>query len=163
MTKPASIEALPEPAIVQPAALEPVLESEPAIVESEPVIEPVMQVKLRLVPKNVPKNVTPKHEVPSTLERGEKICIDCGLPYPLDAFYTKNATKDGRQSRCRECDKKRRTEYNQGLHVKASEQDDRERDAARKRASEATVSAGKSPPYVYKGISGGFLIYGYVK
>jgi hypothetical protein len=123
---------------------------EPAV--PEPVIEPV---KLRLV--------RDKYEVPDKLERGEKICIDCGFPYPLTGFYTNSSTKDGRQSRCKECDKKRRTEYNQGLHVKASEQDNHERDASRKRASEVVQASGKAPAYVYKGVSGGFLIHGYVK
>lgn len=141
-----STSTLPEPSplpVIQESVTEPVV---------EPEVEPV---KLRLV--------RDKFEVPEKLERGEKICIDCGLPYPLAAFYTSSSTKDGRQSRCKECDKKRRTEYNQGLHVKASEQDGYEREASRKRASEATSAAGKAARYTYKGVSGGFLIHGYVK
>lgn len=161
MTEPISTEELPldQPVIPEP---EPAIveQPEPAVVEPEPAVEPVAEpVKLRLVPQKYDK-----YEVPNSIERGEKICIDCGFPYPRDAFYTNSSTKDGRQSRCKECDKKRRTEYNQGLHVKASEQDDHERGAARKRASEVVQAAGnKVPPYTYKGVSGGFLIYGFVK
>jgi hypothetical protein len=120
-------------------------------------IEP-LPVKLRVVPQKYDK-----YEVPVRLERGEKICIDCQLPYPRDAFYTNSATKDGHQSRCKECDKKRRTEYNRGLHVKASERDDYIREATRKQAMEAVSVVVADKPYAYEGVSGGFLIFGYVR
>jgi len=150
---------------VRPGFFEPPLAAE--LSPAEPVTEPdvpvlaatVVPVKLRLVPQRYGK-----YEVPDGIERDEKICIDCGFPYPLGAFYTNTATKDGRQSRCKECDKKRRTEYNRGLHVKVSERDDYVRDGARKQAMEATVpAAAADKPYIYKGVSGGFLIYGFVK
>lgn len=116
-------------------------------------------IKLRLLSKNAPN---------TGLERGEKICIDCELPYSLkDGFYVNSSAKDGRQSRCKECDNKRRAEHNQGLHVKASEKADFDLEISRKRALEAvaTVSGSekKAAPYEYKGVSGGFLIYGYVR
>jgi hypothetical protein len=133
-------------------------QSEPTPIEaasSEPAIEFEEPVKLRLV--------RDKFEVPNKLERGEKICVDCGLPYPLAAFYTSSSSKDGRQSRCKECDNKRRAEHNQGLHVRASAQNDFVRETSRKRAAEVAAAAGKAAPYTYKGATGGFLIFGYVK
>jgi hypothetical protein len=152
-------------AVVRMSGLEraAVRESESKVTEQsaetakELAVEPLSPVKLRLIPR------PNKYEVPDTIERDEKICIDCEFPYPLGAFYTNTATKDGRQSRCKECDKKRRTEYNQGLHVKTDAQDEYIREASRKRACEMNGGMGKAAPYVYKGVSGGFLIYGYVR
>ena len=120
---------------------------------SEPV-EPAPSARLRIVKKD-------RFEPPASLERGEKICIDCGLPYPLAAFYTSTSSRDGRQSRCKECDNKRRTEHNQGLHMRPEVQQASEQKVARKLAMTSSPTAGK--PYSYEGVRGGFLIYGYVK
>lgn len=170
----------PESEMIGPVVEEPKLEPVVGAPESEPshvkIAEPINSssrlsplrsdlarssqgsIKLRLLHKNAPN---------TGLERDEKICIDCELPYPRDAFYTNSSAKDGRQSRCKECDNRRRAEHNQGLHVRASEKADFDREVARKRALEVVASVpappGKTSPYVYKGVSGGFLIYGYVR
>jgi len=99
-----------------------------------------------------------------------KECIDCSFPFPLAAFYTSTSSKDGRQSRCKGCDRRRRAEHNRGLHVKASDQIDFEREESRKRAMEVVAL---SKPVIegaegvevrpYEGVKGGYLIYGYVR
>lgn len=115
----------------------------------------------------------------------KKVCIDCEDPFPLAGFYPNALAKDGCQSRCKSCDKKRRAEYNQGLHPRASEKQDRDRDAARKRAMKAQSKQADPPvgedgeraapphsmvvpiisrgAYIYEGVRGGPLISGYVK
>ena len=147
--------ATSEPESIEPVVESPKLEPIAEAPEPESLHEPI---KLRLLRKNAPN---------TGLERDEKFCIDCELPYPRDAFYTNSSAKDGRQSRCKECDNRRRAEHNQGLHVKASYKVDFDREMARKRALEvvATVPTPgkKAASYEYKGVSGGFLIYGYVR
>jgi hypothetical protein len=108
-------------------------------------------------------------------EEPKKTCIDCGDELALSSFYPNALAKDGRQSRCKPCDKKRRAEYNQGLHVKMSERRAYDLEVARKRALEAQAAAQaklagdeEAPPhsavvYTYKGVRGGPLIFGYVK
>lgn len=84
-----------------------------------------------------------------TLETEMKRCVDCNEPFALEAFYKCAASKDGRQSRCIVCDRKRR--------------------AARRLAQsgaipveeEPAVSADTTKPY--QGISGGLLLFGYVR
>jgi hypothetical protein len=93
--------------------------------------------------------------------RLKKLCIACGEPKFLTDFYTSSANKDGRQSRCKACDGRRRAEHQRGEHPKAVTKIDRVRDVSRKLAMEA------APPERERaygnGVSGGFGIYGYVK
>jgi hypothetical protein len=105
-------------------------------------------------------------------KRPTKICIDCGLPKLLSAFYTSTGTKDGRQSRCKECDGKRRAAHQRGEHPKGDlAKLDHERDVARKRAMEAKrpnkAAEGEGgveePERAYgEGVRNGPLIYGYI-
>lgn len=82
-------------------------------------------------------------EVVTTLAGEEtKICVACKEPLPLEAFYASRASLDGRQSRCKSCD---------GLRDK------------NKLARASLESSGPPKPYVYKGVTGGPLLWGYVR
>jgi len=164
MSGPPPVTQEPEVAVV--VKLAPSLETLESPIESAEQVSEPQPSAVKIKPLSMKLQLLRKDSPSFGLERGEKICIDCELPYPFDAFYTNSSARDGRQSRCKECDNKRRSEHNQGLHVKVSEKADFVRDASRKRASEVAVTASataKTAGYVYKGISGGFLIYGYVR
>jgi hypothetical protein len=114
--------------------------------------EPRPTMKLRLLkkePEPEPEQ-EPKSE-PDGKQEPEKICVDCELPLALSSFYTNAASKDGRQSRCKSCDNKRRAEYN---HPE---------DARARRPAAEVAGPVERATYSYEGISGGFLIYGYVR
>ena len=47
----------------------------------------------------------------------KKACSRCRKIQPLTAFVKHQHTRDGRQSQCRECDRKRNRAYQQALYV----------------------------------------------
>lgn len=104
-----------------------------------------------------------------------KVCIDCEDELSISNFHVSTSSKDGRQPRCKDCDKKRRAAHNRGEHVKVSLRLDYDRIVSRKRAVEAalvsavaatekgTNPAPRMPPYKpHPGVSGGLLISGYI-
>lgn len=54
-----------------------------------------------------------------------KVCITCGLPLPLTAFYPKRDGADGRSNECRECACKRQRQYHAG-HLEVIREKSRE-------------------------------------
>ena len=87
----------------------------------------------------------------TTLEAGMKRCVDCDEPLVLEAFYKCAASKDGRQSRCIICDRKRRAARRVAASAAAPVEEEI--------AAAPDTEAGKP----YRGISGGLLLYGYVR
>ena len=62
-----------------------------------------------------------------------KICTACKLSKPLSEYNKNRSRKDGRQSRCRECDRKRGRElYAKGTYLKTILERRRERKTAKK-------------------------------
>jgi hypothetical protein len=94
-----------------------------------------------------------------------KTCIDCGFPFPLAAFYTSTSSTDGRQPRCKGCDKKHKDESGQSLRAKAAAIARRDADEKEpiETASEKPAAPVTNAKYVYEGVRDGYLIYGYIR
>ena len=109
-----------------------------------------------------------------------KTCIDCGFPFPLAAFYTSTSSIDGRQPRCKGCDRRRKEISGQTLRAKAAaiarkNLEEREQfedgedyetgvfEKSKAREKSETASLVKSILYAYEGVKDGYLIYGYVR
>jgi hypothetical protein len=95
-----------------------------------------------------------------------KICLDCQEALPVSAFYTHATAKGGRQARCKECDRKRRavvpTHGIEGERMARKLSPTALALANEKAANdELAAKAKERAPYV--GITGGYLLWGYVK
>jgi hypothetical protein len=95
-----------------------------------------------------------------------KICLDCQEALPVSAFYTHVSAKGGRQARCKECDRKRRAVV--PLHGIQGERIAKKLSPTalalaneKAAAEELAAKAAKRVPYV--GVTGGYLLWGYVK
>lgn len=68
-----------------------------------------LQVRWRAgAPRHVPGDCWCRRRTRCRAGAKTKRCIDCGDTKPLAAFYKHPSSQDGRQSRCKPCDNRRR-------------------------------------------------------
>jgi hypothetical protein len=60
------------------------------------------------------KKVADPRTLAESRQMTEKQCSECKRTKPLDAFYKSNNAKDGRQGRCKACDKERSSARGRG-------------------------------------------------